>query len=67
MEQLISAFSHGDLIHWGDKSEQLEGLIDAPFKDAYHRMLLYKGMVGLAHLYIGYSVFLRSLFPQLAA
>lgn len=65
VQQLISAFSHGDLIHWGDKSDQLEGLTEEPFGDAYHRMLLYKGMAGLAHLYIGYSVLLRSLFGSL--
>lgn len=65
VERLVSAFSYGDLIHWGRKAEELEGLTSDPFDNAHNRMLLYQGMAGLAHLYIGFWVLLTALIPQL--
>ena len=65
VEKLVSAFSYGHLIHWGKRAEEFERLTQSPFDDAHNRMLLYKGMAGLAHLYIGFSVLLTSLIPEL--
>jgi len=63
-ERLISAFFYGDLIHWGQKVEELSLYRDCDFSDAAFRMSLFQAVTGLAHIYLGAAVAIRSFFPE---
>jgi hypothetical protein len=57
--RLISAYQYGDLIHWGDHAEFLAIARD-PFEQAYQRMAFLEAVVGLTHVYLGFSVLVKA-------
>ncbi len=61
---LISAYQYGDLIHWGDKRSTLAAIRGDPFQEAYQRMSFLDAVAGLAHVYIGFSLLVRSAIPE---
>ncbi|MGW3806652.1 hypothetical protein [Micromonospora sp. NPDC005113] len=50
-QQLISAYFYGDLIHYGDKAQDLSALRGTPFDAAWSEWRLGEAVSGLAHLY----------------
>lgn len=59
-QTLISAYQYGDLIHWGHQRDKLEVVKDDPFEDAMQRMSFLDAAAGLSHLYMGFSLVVRS-------
>jgi hypothetical protein len=57
---LISAYQYGDLIHWGEQRSTLGVVRGDPFQEAYQRMSFLEAVAGLAHVYIGFSLLVRS-------
>lgn len=57
---LISAYQYGDLIHWGDQRSTLAVVRGDPFQEAHQRMSFLEAVAGLAHVYIGFSLVVRS-------
>ena len=55
-QNLISVFQYGDLIHWGDKKAEIIGPDKDPFAHAWQRMAFLEAMLGLSHLYMGFSL-----------
>jgi hypothetical protein len=64
---LISLFEYGDLIHWGDKREKHEALMQEPVLRELAQMRFLESVTDLSHFYFGYSLLLRAAFPQVAA
>ena len=52
---LLSAFSYGDLIHWGEKRPVLAAWDKDEFLSAERRSAFLAAAAGLAHLYIGFG------------
>jgi len=57
---LITAYQYGDLIHWGNQRTMLAAVADDPFEQASQRMAFLEAVAGLAHIYIGFSLLVRS-------
>lgn len=55
-ETLISAFSYGEHLHWGDKRDQVAGWQADQFLGPWHQIRFLEAVAGLAHLYMGYAV-----------
>jgi hypothetical protein len=59
-QQLLSIFNSGDLIHWGDRVDDvLSSQVDEP-SAAKQRNDFRDAAVGLAHLYIGFGQLVRA-------
>jgi hypothetical protein len=59
-EQLIKVFNYGELIHWGEASAELDSWKADSFKGPWRQMEFYEAVAGLAHLYNGFSLVVRS-------
>jgi hypothetical protein len=59
-EELFLAFNYGDTIHWGEHKERLAQLLDTPDNEAYYRNALCVAILGLSHLYFGWSVLVEA-------
>jgi hypothetical protein len=59
-QTLISAYQYGDLIHWGPQRDKLEAVKNDPFEDAMQRMSFLDAAAGLSHVYMGFSLVVRS-------
>jgi hypothetical protein len=57
---LITAYQYGDLIHWGKQRSRLAVVRGDPFQEAHQRMSFLEAVTGLAHIYIGFSLVVRS-------
>ncbi|GAA2624100.1 hypothetical protein GCM10010399_64330 [Dactylosporangium fulvum] len=54
--ETIQIFNYGDLIHWGDDRATYEALGVTKASAALSRMQFLDAIVGLSHLYLGFSV-----------
>jgi hypothetical protein len=54
-EDLLLTFNYGDTIHWGDHRQKLVNLTADPNLEAYYRHALVTSILGLSHLYFGWS------------
>jgi hypothetical protein len=59
---LITAYQYGDLIHWGNQRTVLAAVADDPFEQASQRMAFLEAVAGLAHVYMGFSLVVKSAF-----
>jgi hypothetical protein len=59
-DELIRTFNYGDSLHFGDAREQLDDLLADPRCEAYYKYAALLSIVGLSHLYFGFSVLLDS-------
>jgi hypothetical protein len=59
-QTLISAYQYGDLIHWGYHRDKLEAVKNDRFEEAMQRMSFLDAASGLSHLYMGFSLVVRS-------
>jgi hypothetical protein len=66
-QALISGYQYGDLIHWGHGRSVVEAVADDPFMQAWQRMAFLEAVTGLAHLYIGFSLVVRSALGMSSA
>jgi hypothetical protein len=63
-EDLFLAFNYGDTIHWGDHREKLVNLLDTPDNEAYYRNALVVAILGLSHLYFGWSLLVQAALGE---
>ena len=63
-QNLISVFQYGDLIHWGDKRSQIIGPDRDPFAHAWQRLAFLDAVLGLSHLYMGFSLIVRAALGE---
>jgi hypothetical protein len=63
-EQLISAYNYGELIHWGHKRDVLSAVASDPFESGWQRMAFLDAVTGFAHVYIGFSLLVRSALSR---
>jgi hypothetical protein len=54
--QLISMFAYGDLIHWGDKREELSRRQADAFGGPTDMLRFVEAVAGLAYLYMGFAL-----------
>jgi hypothetical protein len=54
-EKLISIYSYGEDIHWGNQRAQVAAYGKSEFDSAWTRMACFEAMVGLAHVYLGFA------------
>lgn len=54
--ETIQIFNYGDLIHWGDHRAKYDALGITEVDAALSRMEFLNAIVGLSHLYLGFSV-----------
>jgi len=59
-DELIRTFNYGDSLHFGDAKDHLDNLLAQPFHEAYYKYAALLSIVGLSHLYFGFSVLLNS-------
>jgi hypothetical protein len=59
-EDLFQMFNYGDTIHWGEHREKLVNLLADPSHEAYYRYALIVAILGLSHLYFGWSVLVKA-------
>ena len=57
--QVISAYQYGDLIHWDDDSK-LVAVANDPLLHARRRIDFLEAVVGLAHVYLGFSLVVQA-------
>jgi hypothetical protein len=60
-EDLFQMFNYGDTIHWGEHREKLVNLLADPSHEAYYRYALIVAILGLSHLYFGWSVLVKAV------
>ena len=58
--ELINFFKQGELIHFGKHSEAYDKLAEEPELEAIQHNNFKQAMLGLVHLYFGFSVVIRS-------
>jgi hypothetical protein len=54
-EMLISTYSYGEDIHWGKQRGQVAAYGKSAFDSAWTRMACFEAMVGLTHIYLGFT------------
>lgn len=59
-QYLLSAYSYGDLLHWGKKREVVAGFETDELSAAEQRSAFLSGATGLAHLYMGFAVLAKA-------
>lgn len=59
-DELIRTFNYGDSLHFGSTKDHLDNLLADPFHEAYYKYSALISIVGLSHLYFGFSVLLTS-------
>jgi hypothetical protein len=59
-DKIISLFNYGDLIHYGPHSEEYDKLAEDPELQAIEQNNFVQSMLGLVHLYFGFSELIRS-------
>lgn len=59
-DELIRTFNYGDSLHFGDGKDRLDDLLADPFHQAYYTYCALISILGLSHLYFGFSVLLDS-------
>lgn len=64
-EELFLAFNYGDTIHWGEQKEKLADLLDTPDNKAYYQNALCAAILGLSHLYFGWSLLVQAALGDL--
>ncbi|OZE38962.1 hypothetical protein CH278_01225 [Rhodococcus sp. 05-2254-5] len=57
--ELINLFNYGELIHFGKHSEEYEELAEDEFSHDHKQHAFMVSMLGLIHLYFGYSELIR--------
>ena len=57
--ELISLFQYGDLIHWGEKREEMGALLGDDFKHTWTTFQFLEVLIQLSHVYAGYSILVR--------
>ena len=57
---MFLTFSYGDTIHWGENKEKLVKLLADPHHEAYYRYALVSAILGLSHLYFGWSLLVKA-------
>jgi hypothetical protein len=62
-DYLIRVYDYGDLLHWGEQTEELAELEADEFLAAYNRFGFFYAAAGLAHLYIGFGELARAAVP----
>ena len=55
-QTLISTFSYGDHLHWGDRREQVARWQADQFMGPWQRIRFLEALAGLSYLYIRYAV-----------
>lgn len=63
-EELFLAFNYGDTIHWGEHKQQLVKLLATPGNEAYYRYALVAAILGLSHLYFGWSLLVQAALGE---
>ena len=58
--EIINLFNYGELIHFGKHSEDYEKMAEEPDMEAIQHNNFMQSMLGLAHLYFGFSEVIRS-------
>lgn len=58
--ELINLFNYGELIHYGKHSEEYDRLAEDPELEAIEHNNFKQAMLGLIHLYFGFSEVIRS-------
>jgi hypothetical protein len=58
--ELINFFNYSELIHFGKHSEAYDKLAEEPEREAIQHNNFKQAMLGLVHLYFGFSVVIRS-------
>jgi hypothetical protein len=58
--ELINFFNYGELIHYGPHSEAYDKLAEDPELQAIEQNNFMQSMLGLVHLYFGFSLVIRS-------
>jgi hypothetical protein len=58
--EIINLFNYGELIHFGPHSEQYDKLAEDPELEAIQHNNFKQAMLGLIHLYFGFSEVIRS-------
>ncbi|MCA2249957.1 hypothetical protein JF729_19455 [Mycobacterium intracellulare] len=58
--ELINLFNYGELIHYGKHSEEYDKLAEDPELEAIEHNNFKQAMLGLIHLYFGFSEVIRS-------
>jgi hypothetical protein len=53
---LISSFAYGELLHWGDKRDQVAGWQADQFLGPWLQIQFLEALAGLAYFYMGYAV-----------
>lgn len=66
-QELISAFSYGDLIHWGEKRDAFNAWQADPYKGPAFRLAFLAAATGLSHLYIGFSLLSQGALGEQAS
>jgi len=59
-DKIINLFNYGELIHFGKHSEDYEKMAEEPDVEAVAHNNFMQSMLGLAHLYFGFSEVIRS-------
>jgi hypothetical protein len=59
-QQLRSIYNYGDLLHWGDRSAELQAFARDRYVELDRRLAYLDGAAGLAHGYIGFGEVARS-------
>jgi hypothetical protein len=59
-DEIINLFNYGELIHFGKHSEDYEKMADEPDMEAIQHNNFMQSMLGLVHLYFGFSALSRS-------
>jgi hypothetical protein len=58
--EIINLFNYGELIHFGPHSEEYDKLAEDPELEAIQHNNFKQAMLGLIHLYFGFSEVIRS-------
>ncbi len=59
-DKIINLFNYGELIHFGKHSEDYEKMAEEPDMEAIEHNNFMQSMLGLVHLYFGFSEVIRS-------